>query len=69
MNSAVFFDDTYPADLQAEGLAVREAIMTGKCDKCPDLFECSQNDCFKLPEHAFCMRRKNEILKEWENGK
>lgn len=66
MNSAVFFDDTYPADLQAEGLAVREAIMLGKCAQCPDLVKCSTDKNFKFPPNAFCMVKKQEILKQWQ---
>lgn len=68
MNGAVFFDNTYPADLQAEGLAVREAIMTGKCNKCQSFRECNTNEHFVFPQDAFCMVRKNEILKGWKDG-
>lgn len=70
MNSVVLFDKTYPPDMQAEGIAVSEAVLNGECNKCQSLSECCTNEFFKFPTDAYCMKRKNEILKGWaEDGK
>lgn len=58
----VIFDEAYPPEMLAEGLAVNEAVVLGKCDKCGFLMQCSSNDSFKPPVFAWCFRRKNEIL-------
>ena len=59
----------FALDRQAESMAVCTAIMTGECDKCPCLAECSTNDDFQFPADAFCMKRKEDILKGWaEDG-
>ena len=62
------FDRQYPADKQAEGLAISQAIVGGHCDKCGFLAQCStQGKKFKFPPSAWCMKRKTEILKKWED--
>ena len=62
----------YPAETQAEGIAIGEAVAKGHCNNCGFLNVCSTNDTFKPPIFAWCSRRKAEILKSWEgreNGK
>ena len=56
------FDKAYPPEVLAEGLAVNEAVVLGKCDKCGFLKQCSSDDSFKPPVFAWCFRRKTEIL-------
>lgn len=69
MNSVVLFDKTYPADMQAEGIAVRDAVLNGECNKCKSLSECCTNELFRFPTDAYCMQRKKEILEGWvKNG-
>ena len=58
------FDQPYPADKQAEGLAISQAIMGGHCDKCGFFSQCSTQDDFQFPAFAWCMRRKAEILSQ-----
>ena len=55
--------EQYPADKQAEGMAIHQAIVEGHCDKCGFLPQCStQGKVFQFPVFAWCMRRKAEIL-------
>ena len=60
------FDRPYPADKQAEGLAIHHAVVEGHCDKCSFLSQCSTQDDFKFPAFAWCMRRKAEILADMQ---
>lgn len=62
MKHITMFDRPYPAEKQAEGLAIHQAIVEGHCDKCSFLSQCSTQDDFKFPAFAWCMRRKAEIL-------
>lgn len=59
------FDQEYPVDKQAEGIAIQEAVVEGHCDKCGFLSRCSTDDYFRPPVFAWCFRRKKEILKQW----
>lgn len=58
------FDQEYPVDKQAEGIAIQEAVVEGHCDKCGFLSQCSTDDSFRPPVFAWCFRRKKEILKQ-----
>lgn len=49
----------------AEGMAVMGAILSGRCKKCPSYLECEQNEHFKFPSDAYCMKIKAKLLKEW----
>ena len=60
------FDREYPAEVQAEGIAVSEAVAKGHCNNCSFLNVCSTNDRFRPPIFAWCTQRKHEILKEWQ---
>ncbi len=60
------FDRAYPAEKQAEGLAISEAIVNGECDKCAFLARCKSDESFIFPVFAWCSRRKAEILADWE---
>lgn len=65
----VIFDELdYPKEKQAEGLAVSEAIVTGKCNECAFLKKCESDSNFQFPVFAWCYQRKLEILKEWEKN-
>lgn len=68
-NHITMFDREYPADKQAEGIAIQEAVAEGHCDKCGFLLKCSTDDSFRPPVFAWCFRRKNEILKSWGSKK
>lgn len=57
------FDKAYPPEVLAEGLAVNEAVVLGKCDKCGFLKQCSSDNSFRPPVFAWCSRRKAELLK------
>lgn len=59
------FDREYPVEVQAEGIAVSEAVAKGHCNSCGFLNVCSTNDRFRPPIFAWCSRRKAEILKDW----
>ena len=61
----VLFPQKLPADMQAEGLAIHWAVLTGKCNECKYLPRCCSDDTFRLPADAFCVVKKKEILKEW----
>lgn len=61
----VFFDGVTHGDKQAEGIAISEAVVNGKCNNCPFLKECQSNENFKFPEPAWCYQRKMQILKDW----
>lgn len=63
----VIFDRPLPLEKQAEGVAVNEAIVDGHCDRCGFLQQCHSCDSFRPPLFTYCMKRKAEILKEWEN--
>ena len=60
------FDQSYPREKQAEGLAISEAVLTGKCEKCPFLNKCERDRNFEFPIMAWCQKRKNQILESWE---
>jgi predicted metal-binding protein len=62
------FDKQYSDYKQAEGIGVSFAFVTGACNNCESLTECSNNEAFVFPENAPCMIRKREILKE-QRGK
>lgn len=66
MTNITIFDRPYPADKQAEGLAVQWAVMSGACDKCRSLKRCESDATFVFPSGAACMVRKGEILQEME---
>lgn len=59
------FGRPYPAEKQAEGLAICEAIHNGECNKCGFLSRCKSDESFVFPAFAWCSRRKDEILAEW----
>lgn len=65
-NSMVLFVDKYPADMQAEGIAINNAVLSGACNSCRYLPRCCSDDSFKLPSDAACMKIKTEILRGWE---
>lgn len=60
------FDRKYPKDVQAEGIAVQEAVAEGQCNFCGFLTICENNDSFRPPFFTWCQARKKEILKSWE---
>lgn len=62
------FDREYPMDVQAEGIAVSQAVVSGACDKCGFLARCSTDDKFQPPVFAWCSKRKAEILVDWNKG-
>lgn len=65
MKHITMFDRPYPAEKQAEGLAISQAIVGGHCEKCGFLPQCStQGEAFQFPVFAWCMRRKAEILRD-----
>ena len=59
------FDAEYPAEKQAEGLGVSEAVVSGKCDTCKYYPTCTTNEAFAFPVDAACMKIRDRILKEW----
>lgn len=59
------FDRAYPKEKQAEGLAISQAIVNGKCEKCLFLKQCESDRNFQFPPSAWCGKRKQEILKGW----
>lgn len=60
------FDRSYPKEKQAEGLAISQAIVNGKCDQCRFFKRCASDRNFQFPPEAWCSKRKNEILKGWD---
>lgn len=60
------FDREYPPEVQAEGIAISEAVAKGHCNCCGFLSVCSTDDNFRPPIFAWCSRRKSEILKDWK---
>lgn len=67
MVNTVIFTDQLPAEKQAEGLAVHQAIMSGACNKCDCLARCCSDSTFEFPKDAFCTAEKERILKKWRN--
>lgn len=65
-NHITIFDQPYPEDKQAEGIAVSEAVATGRCNACGYLRQCERDQSFKPPVLAWCQQRKLQILKEWK---
>ena len=63
----IVFDRSYPREKQAEGLAISEAVASGKCDKCAFLKQCTKDRDFEFPVFAWCQQRKHQILKAWED--
>lgn len=59
------FDQPYPKDKQAEGLAISIAVATGKCNDCEFLKQCENDRAFQFPPQAWCQQQKQRILKEW----
>lgn len=63
------FDREYPLEVQAEGIAVSQAVATGACYQCEFFARCSTDDSFKIPLSAWCSNKKIEILAKLEKGK
>ena len=61
------FDKPYSSEKVAEGLAVAKCNNFGICVWCAWLFQCSEDELFKFPEDAPCMKEKEKILSEWKN--
>ena len=59
------FDRQYPPEKQAEGLAISQAVVQGRCLTCGFYQQCTTDEHFKFPVFAWCSRRKTEILAEW----
>lgn len=57
------FDREYPPDVQAEGIAVQEAVAEGHCNSCTFIARCESDNTFRPPFFAWCQARKQEILK------
>lgn len=62
------FDRPYPADKQAEGIAVSWAVVSGACNKCKHLNRCERDGKFLPPSGAACMIKKAEILQAQKGG-
>lgn len=60
------FDREYQREKQAEGIAVSEAIVSGKCNDCPVFKRCTADRNFSFPFFTWCFQRKQQILKSWE---
>jgi MoaA/NifB/PqqE/SkfB family radical SAM enzyme len=60
MKKILIIDADVPQKDIAEGRAVYEAVMTGKCDVCPYLKQCEGDGNFRFPQDAACMRILNE---------
>ena len=61
------FDRAYPREKQVEGLAISEAVASGKCDKCAH-FRVTWNGCtpdFECPISDRCLNRD---MWEWNGG-
>ena len=43
------FDQLYPEEKQAEGIAISEAVAYGKCNECNYLSQCESNIHFRFP--------------------
>lgn len=57
-------DKPYPPEKMAEARAVNWAVLSGACDKCGALAQCSTDTNFKPSIFAPCMVKKAEFLKE-----
>lgn len=64
--NVTIFDRPYPKEKQAEGIAISEAVATGKCNVCAYLQTCESDRAFVFPSLAWCQCRKRQILKEWQ---
>ena len=58
------FDKPYPPEKAAEARAVSWAVLSGACDKCGALAQCSTDSNFKPAIFAPCMRKKAEFMRE-----
>ncbi len=61
-------DKPYPPDKMAEARAVNWAVLSGACDKCGALAQCSTNSNFKPAAFFPCMIKKTEFMKEAGGG-
>lgn len=59
------FMEDLPPEKQAEGVGVQAAVLLGECFHCAHYARSSTDETFKFPEDAFCMVRRNGILKKW----
>lgn len=66
MKNVTMFMDEMPKELQAEGLGVQMAVISGECNRCGYLAKCSTDSSFKFPAEAFCMKRKEAIIAAWD---
>ena len=62
------FDRADPAEKQAEGIAISQAIVGGHCIECGSYKKCTTDNRFKPPVFTWCMRRKAVILADWKKG-
>lgn len=60
------FDKPYSKDEIAEGRAIQWAVISGACNVCKYLTECTRNRDFVFPEKAACMKKKAEYLRKEE---
>lgn len=45
-----------------EGLAIHRAVVSGECDRCAYLPDCSSDNSFKMPADAYCMKEKARLF-------
>lgn len=64
MKHVVIFPQPPSLEELAEGAAIHAAVVSGKCNQCPSLAQCSTDDNFVFPADAFCMKEKARLLKE-----
>lgn len=64
------FDKECEEDKTAEGYAVYDAMITGKCNQCRFLDLCKSGKITVFSPDCWCMKRKKEILDDWrkKNG-
>lgn len=61
MNLIMQFDRAYSQDKQIEGIAISQAVVSGKCFECPHYKRCSSDKTFCFPPDAWRMRQKKKM--------
>lgn len=64
--NVLFLPDGLNMEKQAEGCAINWAVYSGACKRCGHLKRCENDRSFTFPTEAPCMKKKQEVLREWQ---
>ena len=64
--NVLLLPDGLKMEKQAECCAINWAVYSGACNRCRHLKRCENDRGFTFPAEAACMKKKQEVLREWQ---